>query len=273
MKKISKFVSALVVSAALTLGAATAAFADIVYESETITISGSGEYTATDLFDNFKNVMPGDELTQTITLKNVDAGQAMVYLRAVVYDEEGNPLTYSEPFEEADGKDQLTDPENGIGGEGQRDETVATMQDFLAQLHMTVAVGDKVVFDAAPCSVEGLAENVQIGTLAVGESLELDVDLYVPIEMTSDYMDRVGEVHWVFVVEDYGDLNEDPGGGEHDDLEDDIDKDDPLPGGGDGAEDGPLSQTGDYLPVMSIAVVAILAAILALVASRRKGCR
>ena len=38
-----------------------------------IETTGSG-YTDTDLFGNFKNVMPGDELTENITIKNNVSG-------------------------------------------------------------------------------------------------------------------------------------------------------------------------------------------------------
>ena len=68
---------------------------------------GSG-YTDTDLFGNFKNVMPGDELTENITIKNNVSGfdYVKLYIRAVPHDEQGNPLTYDEKFENEDGKDR-----------------------------------------------------------------------------------------------------------------------------------------------------------------------
>ena len=79
------------------------------------------EYTETDLFGNFKNVMPGDTVTETITFTNsaADCDFVNLYMRAEAHDETENPLTYSEAFENADGKDQANIS-------GQRDETVAT---------------------------------------------------------------------------------------------------------------------------------------------------
>lgn len=157
--------------------------------------SGS-EYTDTDLFQNFKNVMPGDKLTENIQIKNeaTDCDYIKVYMRAVVHDENGNPLTYSEDFEETDGKDQ--EPVTG-----DRDETVATMQDFLKQLTMRIYNGEELIYNSTPDQAGALANNVLLGTLTKGEALSLKVELDVPIEMGNEYANRVGEVDWVFLAE------------------------------------------------------------------------
>ena len=163
------------------------------------------QYTVTDLFDNFKDVMPGDALTQNITFTNDadDCDYIKLYMRAIVHDEEGNVLTYSEPFEFADGKDQA-------GIDGQRDETVATMADFLAQLSMKVYVGDLLIFEAAPNELGGLAENVLLGEFRTGETTNLKVELDVPIDLGNEYANRVGEVDWVFTAEGFDDPEEEP---------------------------------------------------------------
>ena len=154
------------------------------------------EYTATDLFDNFKDVMPGDKLTETIQVKNeaTDCDYIKLYMRAVVHDENGNPLTYSEDYEETDGKDQ--EPVTA-----ERDETVATMQDFLSQLTMRIYNGDQLIYNAFPDEAGALVNNVLLGTLSKGESLNLKVELDVPIELGNEYANRVGEVDWVFLAE------------------------------------------------------------------------
>lgn len=265
MKKISKIVSALVVAAALTVSATAVAFGDVVFKEKDLTVTGAGEYTATDLFDNFKNVMPGDQLTQPVRIVNNSDMDIDVYIRAIPHDEAGNPLTYSEPFEAADGKDQGKDPEKGdlIGGEGERDETVATMQDFLAQLSMTIVAEGVTIFNDQPQVASTLAENYYLGELPAGETLQLDVTLNVPITMGNEYANRVGEVDWVFAVEEI--------------PEDGLD-DPNKPWPGDGPEDGQGGhggygvQTGDNLPVVLIAGVAgiaALVAVIALVAMRR----
>ncbi len=163
------------------------------------------EYTQTDLFDNFKNAMPGDKLTETITVTNKasDCDYVKLYMRAVAHDENGNPLTYDEAFEASDGKDQT-------GVEGQRDETVATMADFLAQLSMRVYKGESLIYDASPDELGGLTENVFLDTLRHGENVTLTVELVVPLELGNDYANRVGEVDWIFTSESFDDPEPEP---------------------------------------------------------------
>lgn len=154
------------------------------------------EYTATDLFDNFKDVMPGDKLTENIQVRNEasDCDYIKLYMRVVVHDENDNPLTYSEAFENADGKVQA----NVFV---QRDETVATMQDFLSQLTMHIYNGNELIYNASPDEAGALVNNVLLGTLNKGESLNLKVELDVPIELGNEYANRVGEIDWVFLAE------------------------------------------------------------------------
>ena len=154
------------------------------------------EYTVSDLFDDFKDVMPGDKLTENIQVKNEasDCDYIKLYIRAVVHDENGNPLTYSEVFENTDGKDQANVA-------GQRDETVAVMQDFLSQLTMCIYSGDELIYNSSPDNEGTLVNNVLLGTLKKGESLNLKVELDVPIELGNEYANRLGEVDWVFLAE------------------------------------------------------------------------
>ena len=156
------------------------------------------EYTETDLFQNFKNVMPGDTLTETITFTNsaTDCDFVTLYMRAEAHDETDNPLTYSETFENTDGKDQANI-------DGQRDETVATMSDFLSKLSMKVWNGTELIYEASPDELDGLKTNRLLGTFRTGETATLKVELSVPIELDNKYANRVGEVDWIFHVEAY----------------------------------------------------------------------
>lgn len=201
MKRTFRNFSSLLLALVMILSLSVTAFA----ADSTITFNGAqegfdfqpgSEYTATDLFDNFKDVMPGDQLTETIRVKNAatDCDYIKLYMRAVVHDENGNPLTYSEAFENADGKDQANI-------DGQRDETVATMQDFLSQLTMRIYNGDELIYNVSPDEAGALVNNVLLGTLSTGESLTLKVELDVPIELGNEYANRVGEVDWVFLAE------------------------------------------------------------------------
>lgn len=231
MKKISKIVTAFALSMALCLGAGVAAFAaegSVTFKDydEVFVFADGSEFTETDLFGGLKNVMPGDTLRQTVEVKNGHSGEVNIYLRAVVHDEEGNPLTFASSEER---------------------ETVASMQDFLSQMTMIIIWDGAVIYEASPDEAGALAQNVLLGEFSPNESKDLVVELEVPIEMGNDYMNRVGEVDWVFVVEE-------------------LDK--PLPEtGGDGAgSEGSLSQTGDDLPIMLIEIIAVAAVAVAVVA-------
>ena len=210
MKKLLSLVMVIAALAALTVPALAA---DAVVRREgtsglVIETVGSG-YTDTDLFGSFKNVMPGDELTEDITVKNSVNGfdYVKLYIRAVPHDEQGNLLTYDEAFENEDGKDKQNI-------EGMRDETVATMADFLAQLSMDVylvnADGTKQsIFSASPDKSAQLTDSVLLGTFAKGESAKIQAVLHVPAEqLGNEYANRVGEVDWLFTVEGFN--NEKP---------------------------------------------------------------
>ena len=177
--KIKRFTS-LLLALALIFGATTAFAAD-----STITFKGKDDrfefgtdemysYTDTDLFDGFKDVMPGDELEELITIANAtdDFDYINVYLKAVAHDEEENV------------------PVTGVD--------VKTMTQFLEQLTMTVTNGTQLVYEGP---ADGTFELVKLGTLKKGEALALAVELLVPIELDSTYANRVGEVDWVIVVE------------------------------------------------------------------------
>ncbi len=201
MRRTLRNISSLLLALVLFISLGATAFAG----DATITFNGAkdgfefqpgSEYTATDLFDNFKNVMPGDHLSETIHVKNAanDCDSIRLYLRAAVHSENGNPLTYSETCEAVDGKDQ-----SGI--EGQREETVATMEDFLSKLTMRIYNGEKLIYESSPEQAGALADNVLLGHLSSGEVLDLTVELDVPMELGNEYANRVGEVDWIFLAE------------------------------------------------------------------------
>ena len=186
MKKTLKTISALALVLVLLLGMSATAFAEskVTYEggAEKFVFLPGSEYSETDLFENFKGVMPGDVITQEITVQNnyTKAEKVKIYLRAVVHDEQGNPLSE----------------------EVAKSEDVVSMQDFLSQLTMTVKQGDKVLFSASPDELDGLKENVLLGTFPGRSKTILTVELSVPIELGNEYANRVGEVDWIFTAEE-----------------------------------------------------------------------
>lgn len=152
-------------------------------------------YTDSDLFGNFKGILPGDSRSEEVAIQNKsdDCDYIKVYLRAVLHDEAGNPVS-EKVLEE-------------LRNDERRGETseLAYMHDFLSQLSMTVKNGAEVIYNASPDELGGLTENVYLGTLRKDESLKLDVELNVPITIGNEYANRIGEVDWVFVVEGFDD--------------------------------------------------------------------
>ena len=188
MKHIAKKSISFILMLLLVMSFATTAFA--ADSSITFTGFSSGfefqpgsEYTETDLFQNFKNVMPGDTVTETITFTNsaTDCDFVNLYMRAEAHDETDNPLSPNVAEK----------------------ETVATMTEFLSKLSMKVWNGTELIYDASPDQLDGLKSNKFLGTFRTGETATLKVELSVPIELDNKYANRVGEVDWIFHVEAY----------------------------------------------------------------------
>ena len=155
-------------------------------------------YTPSDLFGNFKGVMPGDKLDEVVKIKNwaVQYDYVKVYMEAKQH-----------PLEEL-----VID---GLG------VTVEENFDFLSKLKLTVKNGDKTIYEAAPgTAVEldeegGLKEPVYLGKLGRLASMDLKVHLEVPIELNNDYANAIGEVDWVFYFEGFNNPKDNPKTGDY----------------------------------------------------------
>lgn len=170
MKKIAIVLLALL----LTMSNLAALAANVNYEggAEKFVFLPGSELSDTDLFENFKGVLPGDVLEQKITVKNDTKKSVRLYLRA-------------EPVSEAD-------------------------RDFLSQLHLTVTSGNKTLFDAAASEQDGLAKNTLLGTFKSKGETELTVTLTVPAELANEYMNQRGDVPWTFLAEEIKDTDDTP---------------------------------------------------------------
>lgn len=188
MKKSFKAITSLVLMLLVVMSMSVTAFA----ASPSITFKGfskgfdfqpGSEYTETDLFGSFKNVMPGDKVTETITFTNsaTDCDFVNLYMRAEAHDETDNPLG----------------PEDAEKG------TVVTMAELLSKLSMKVWNGTELIYDASPDQLDGLKNNKFLGTFRTGETATLKVELSVPIELGNEYANCVGDVYWIFHVEAY----------------------------------------------------------------------
>ncbi|MGN0714860.1 MAG: Cna B-type domain-containing protein [Anaerovoracaceae bacterium] len=187
MRKTMKKLFSVLLTMAVVLSFSVTAFA----EDSTVNYTGKQDlfhfqpgssYTDTDLFRNFKGVMPGDSLNQKIILTNTasDCDYIKVYLKAVPHDETANPLS------------------RNVAAAG---ETTESMTQFLNQLTLTVKNGETVIFRGSPAEAGTPAEGILLGQLGKNQSLELNAQLSVPADMGNDFADRAGEVDWTFTVE------------------------------------------------------------------------
>lgn len=163
-----KFISIIL---ALLLLATTSAFAasSVTFEggAENFVFLPGSQFSDSDLFQNYKMVMPGDVLTQRITVRNTSNKQVRIYMRA-------------EPVD-------------------------ASYRDFLSQMNLQVSCKDEQIFDAAVSETAQLTENTLLGTFKTAGSTELVVTLTVPLDLGNEYMCTMGIVPWTFLVEEVPD--------------------------------------------------------------------
>ena len=136
------------------------------------------EHSLTDLFPNFKGVMPGDTLTQKITVKN-DADNKVkvkIYIRSLGAHEDS--------------------------------------KEFLSQLGLKVAKSEDnemaYMFDAAANETAQLTDWVCLGTLYSGGEVNLDVTLTVPVELDNEFQNQIGYLDWEFMIEEFPVEDTDP---------------------------------------------------------------
>ena len=136
------------------------------------------EHSLTDLFPNFKGVMPGDTLTQKITVKNNADNKVKVkiYMRSL----------------------------------GAHEDSV----EFLSQLGLKVAKSEDnemaYMFDAAANETAQLTDWVYLGMLYSGGEVNLDVTLDVPVELDNEFQNKIGYLDWEFKIEEFPVEDSDP---------------------------------------------------------------
>lgn len=170
MKK-CKTVFALLMELLMIAAMAAPAYADgtVTYEgsSQKFVFAPGSKYSPTDLFSDFKGVLPGDTLTQQVHITNSVRNNVKIklYMRATGAHE---------------------------GSEA-----------FLSQLNLTVQTKDNTTLFHAPADQTAqLTDWVYLGTFYSGANLDLDLTLNVPLTLSNEFQDAVGYLDWQFKVEE-----------------------------------------------------------------------
>ena len=170
MKKF-KTVFALLMTLLLLTALAAPAYADgtVTYEGSTqkFVFAPGSKYAPTDLFTDFKNVLPGDTRTQQVHITNSVRNNVKVklYMRATGAHE---------------------------GSEA-----------FLSRLNLTVQAKDNTnLFHAPADQTAQLTDWVYLGTFYSGANLDLDLTLSVPVTLSDEYQNAIGYLDWQFKAEE-----------------------------------------------------------------------
>ena len=169
MKKLTfLFISLLLILSFTLTAVADSGNVSYVGRQRDLIFTPGSSYSPTDLFPEFKGVMPGDTLAQTVTVKNDQGTRVRIYMRA---------LGAHEGSEE-----------------------------FLSKLAMSVTRSDRgeleTLFSGTADVTDGLSRWKSLGTFLPRTEVDLTVTLKVPTDLDNSYQELVGYLDWEFMVED-----------------------------------------------------------------------
>lgn len=165
---------AVLLIAALLICSSISAYADgrVSYGSgaDKFIFEPGSDSSPTDLFNKYKELMPGDSISQGITVRNDASNEVKVKL-----------------YVRSRGAD-------------------ADSAELLSKLHLRVAKSENnkmaYMFDASADQTDGMTDWVYLGTLYSGGEVDLVLTLDVPLELDDAYQDAIGYINWDFRAEE-----------------------------------------------------------------------
>lgn len=153
---------------------------NVIYDgnAQKFIFAPGSDYSPTDLFSEFKDVMPGDCLVQDIVVKNTASKdvEVKIYMRALGAHEDS--------------------------------------KSFLDQLHLRVdkkeEQRDVIVFEGNASEKAQLTDWVCLGNFSSGSEVVLQVTLEVPVELDNAYSSQIGKLDWEFMVEELPSEEDEP---------------------------------------------------------------
>lgn len=174
LKRLSSLTLAVLLLAVLAVPAAAESYVtfDKAGSKNSATVGDGTKYHATDLFEDFKNVMPGDSRTETVTITNKISGSSYINVYLEVAPHKDNSKISADP------KGKITED----------------MNDFLSQMTLEIKQGSKVIYSGKANQAQ---KSVSLGKINKGRSMDLTVTLNVSLDMGNEFMDHLGEIDWV----------------------------------------------------------------------------
>lgn len=195
--KIKRIAAGLFSAAILAMSSITALAAD------TVDVNGSGSYANDtsvavgyqdrDLFSNMKELVPGDDIDNQVTIANKSSRPVSIYMKA-----------YSE-FTSEDGITAVRD-DSTASAEGK-----TFRGDVLDQIQMTLTLGDRILYvgsadgENPEAGYEAMTAGdygIKLGDFAAGQQESLKISLHLPGPVfDNSFADKFDAVDWVFCVE------------------------------------------------------------------------